>query len=171
MEAPMKICSSVLFLAALLFAIPAHADTTDLTITGQTDFAACAAVEDGCSTVTFSLLAVTQFNPLEGLITDGQYDVLSVTGNVNGLTVTGGGGSLLNGGLWLPYSEIPITIDGVPSVITFYFADNFIELDGALVDWNVNVATPEPPTCLLLLLALPLLLKYRNRSLRGSCDA
>jgi hypothetical protein len=162
-----KSCFLVIASALLLFALSAHADSTptEYSITGQTDFAACAAVEigvngSGCNAVTFALDATTLYDTSQNAIGP-VLDIESLSGFANGVAVTGSGGYLLISANYLPFSPIPITIGGVPGDISFYFADNFVTFDGALVDWNV-VQTPEPSAFLLLVLAIPLLLKYRN---------
>jgi hypothetical protein len=144
----------------LCLAVPALAD--EFTVTGQTNTAACAAVNAQCAQVSFNLDLMTQFGPGPDAHFGNVYNVSSTKGLIDGLySVTGSGGWLLpvtgNPQSPIPYGGVFFTLNSQPD--EFYFDDavagsSALQLAPAFnggtagfayVTWNVSpVGMPEP---------------------------
>jgi hypothetical protein len=158
----------VVLLLSLALVVPVFADTFE--VSGQTNVPACISITVGCTLVEFTaLLTVTPDHNAYGDV----FDVTSLTGTFdNRFAMTGGGGFLATGRI-VPIpnptggpGSLSFTEDGNLWSIGFdqdlgtssvymigYGGGNpgFGSEGYAFVTWNIEpMATPEPPTYLLL---------------------
>jgi hypothetical protein len=154
----------VILALALLFAIPAHADSFDVSVTGQTDFNACASIDENCKPMTFSIDFQT-VDAVIGLFGD-VVNIESFSGTLNGQQISGG----TNGWLYPAFNYIAFEGNDLDGIFGISELNGLrATVDDSIVSWNVTVtpSVPEPSTFFLLLFALPLL-KLRSKVCRMS---
>jgi hypothetical protein len=157
--------------AVLLFATLARADSTPDTyeVVGQTNFANCASVSASCSPITYSLSLVAQDEP--DSFADVSFPVvLSLSGEINGIAITGSGGVLYDGNQ-VGFPLLPVTFTSatgqqgnfdvsylLPPVgnVALNYGQQF-----AYVNWNI-VQTQEPPLFWYLCASIVALFLFRR---------
>jgi hypothetical protein len=158
----------VVLLLSLAMVAPVFADTFE--VSGQTNVPACISIETNCTLVEFT--AVLTATPGHNAYGD-VFFVTSLTGTFDNRFAMSGGGGFLAGGRLVPIPNpdggsraLNFTEDGNLWSIGFdqAFGTGSVFMlgygggnpgvgsqGGSFVTWDIKpVATPEPPTCLLL---------------------
>lgn len=167
--------------AVLLFATLARADSTPntYTVVGQTNFASCAAVDASCSTVTYSLNLVAQDEPgafAEPAPLGIEPVVLSLSGEINGVAITGSSGVLYQNLNQVEFPLLPVTFTSATGQEGNFDVSYLLPPVGnvalnygqqiAYVNWNI-VQTSEPPLFWYLSVSIVGLFLFRRYAWAG----
>lgn len=177
-----RIIKYLLPLLAVLF-LPLTASADEFLITGETNVPACVSVDTACALVTFTFDLNTQFGPTPTF--GNVFNVLALSGTVDGLfPIVGGGGFLLpvpgNPQSPIPFGSISYTLDGQQG---FIFFDDLIAGSSAMttvppigggsggfsyITWNATlVTTPEPSSLVLSGVGMLLMIVFLVKKTRA----